>query len=330
MRKIVIKVIIILHKNMLNPNTLWDCDLLISRDPSGLYPIDFSRKGTFRLYSDYDKGIKYGKISKSDASYNEIKIEAKRNGVEVVEIGDILFVNLRSPSEKPQEGKIRGRDISLIPGVLKDPFTIWKNGREYVRYRFIKEAAGPISDILMKGLNRLKDEGENFWKIEYLGNHTDDISFFKKYDYPRRILQVTVRENDSSDALHFFPHYSSPHIMFFLLGENNKETERVIRFSESVTGYGGIIRESKLLRDGTIKIYEDMRNVTSFSVSSLSREPFAAFPIQFYQLYNGKEVLLNWWIDEDDLNFLLTRIKKFNEINKDEFNLVLNKIDFIL
>jgi len=314
----------------LNPISIWERDLIISRDPSGLYPIDFSRKGTFRLYSDYEKGIKYAKISKHDENYNEIKAEAKRNGIEINEIGDVLFVNLKNALEKPKEGDVRERDISLIPGVMKDPFTLWNNGREYVRYRFIDEATGLISDMLIKGLERLKVEGENYWRIEYLGDHIDDISFLRKYDYPRHLLHVMVKELDSSDSIHLLPHYSFPHIMFFILGENNTESERVIRFSEGITGYGGIIRKSKLLRDGDIKIYEDIRNISSFSVSSLSREPFAAFPIQFYQNYDGREVLLNWLIDEDDLNFLLKRIKNFNEINKNKVDLILNKIDYIL
>ncbi len=310
-------------------SSVWDYDLIISRDPSKLYPIDLSKRGTFRLYTDYEKGIKYAKISKQDSNYNSIKMEAKRYGIDIEEIGEELFLKINVPLEQERKAQVRGRDISKIPGVLKDPFSLWLLGREYFRFKLIKESLNEVSNTLFKALELMKKEGENYWKIEYIGEHNDDISYLRKYNYPRRVINVTAREIDSENKMNFFPHYSSRHLLFFILGEDNRKQERAIRFSEEETQIGGIIKESQLLRNGDVKIYEDIRNITSFSISSLSREPFAAFPISIYQFFDGEKIFLNWWIDEDDLNFLLKRIKKFNESNKNQVELILNKIEYL-
>lgn len=313
-----------------NKESLWDRELIISRDTSNIYPFDLTKKGVFRLYYDYEKGISYAKISRTDENYGVIKSEAKRAGIQIEEIGDVLFINLSNTQEISNIQTFTFRDISMIKGVIKDPFTIWKEGREYIRYRFLEESQKEVSDFLFKNLEILKENVENYWKIEYLGKNLDSVSYLKKYGYPRKVISLRVREVDTLINGNFFPHYLYPHMLFFILGEINVESERAIRFSQGPTTKGGIVRESMLLRDGEIKIYEDTRNITSFSISSLSREPFASFPLEFYQHYDGSNVFLYWWIDEDDLNFLLRRIKKFNEINKNQVELLLDEINYII
>ena len=312
-----------------DPETLWDSDLILSKDTSSLYPIDLSKKGVFRLYTDYEKQVRYAKIAKSDKNYFEIMGEVRKGGLELEERQDVSFIKLNVVDKNYFALEKIERKMGAIPGVLKDPFSIWIRGREYFRYRFIDIANKKISEGLLEALELSSELNDSYLKVEYLGTHMNSASYFKRYDYPRKIVRIEFLESDSSRVEDFFPHYKHNHIFFFILGENNEKVDRVIRFSLGPTETKGVMKESHLIRDKDLKVYEDIRDVREFSLSKLSREPFYSFPLESYQIFDGKSAHMNWVIDEDDLPLIIKRINQFNRDNTGQVKMILESVNVI-
>lgn len=302
--------------NMDNSYKLFDREMVLVRSISDSDILGgLSRFSSFKVFYDPFQNISYIKLNRENERYYDIKkyilslgLQIKDiHGEEVVELGDW----------KKEEMNFL-KEISSVPGVMRYPFSLMMEKNQYFRFLTLEESLESITKIIMDFL----DKHEN-WDLLYLREPESIESFLRRYQYEKSVKFYKLLEKLNLNPDEYFPHYKCEHLFFLLLGEPNTDTERSIRFTNCETGAGGIIRETKKIRDSDIKIYEDIREINEISFVNIIKNPYYSYPLEIIQHYDGKNVYMRILIDKDDEKIFFIRLRDYNKKLE-------NKVKFIL
>lgn len=284
---------------------LFDRELVLSKNiPEDDIITGLSRFGSFKIFYDPFQYISYIKLNKSNENYYSILKYISSLGLHIDELaGQQVLVLSQSGNHEMEFLK----NISMIRGVMRYPFSLMFNRKLFFRFLLLEESLADFTEIAMDFLEKNED-----WEIVHLKEPDSLGSFLKKFNYEKSVKSYIFKEEDFISTKENFPHYSCSHIFYLLLGEPNEETERSIRFSDCDTGVGGIIKKSTLLRNSEIRIYEDLRKITDISFVNIVKNPIYTIPLEVIQSYDGNEVLIKIVIDQDDEKTLFTRLREYN------------------
>lgn len=304
--------------NIENSHTLFDREVLISQDISESDIVGaLSKFGSFKLFYDPFENISYIKLNKNNQNYFNILKMVSSLGHKVREISGSNVIELGGFRKEEREFL---SNISTTAGVMRYPFSLMYEKKLYFRFLVLEESLEPITQVLMDFL----DKDEN-WNLVHIKKPTSFQDYLKKFNYDKSAKIYILKEYDYGSIKDNFPHYRCRHLFYFLLNEPYLTTERAIRFSECPTDSGGIIKEARLIRNGSLKIYEDIRHVNEISFVNIIKNPYYSFPLEVIQYFDGKNVYLRLVVEHDDEKTLFMRIKDYNEKHKGSTEFVLEE-----
>jgi hypothetical protein len=302
--------------NLEQSHNLFDREILISKDISESDVVgNLSRFGSFILFYDPFDNISYIKLNKNNQNYYSILKTLSSLDLKVKEISSRTVVELGAFSKDEVEFL---SNISSIMGVMRYPFSLMYEKKLYFRFLALEESLEPITKILMDFLDK-----NDSWNLVYIKKPTSLYDYLKKFNYDKSAKVYILRELDYVNKEENFPHYKCKHLFYLMLNEPYINTERALRFSECLTSHGGIIKESKLIRNGTLKIYEDIRHVNEISFVNIIKDPNYSFPLEAIQYFDGRDVYIKLVVEHDDEKTLFIRMKDYNKKHE-------GKIEFVL
>lgn len=274
-----------------------------------------SRFSSFKVFYDPFQNISYIKLNRENEKYYEIKKYILSLGLQIKDIYGEEVVELGDWTKEEMNFL---KELSSVPGVMRYPFSLMMEKNQYFRFLLLEESLESLTKIMMDFLEKYDN-----WDLLYLREPEPIESFLKRYNYEKSVKFYTLLERTNLNVNEYFPHYKCEHLFYLLLGEPNTDTERSIRFTNCETGTGGIIRQSKIIRNSEIKIYEDLRQINEISFVNIIKNPYYSYPLETIQFYDKRDVHMRILVDKDDEKIFFMRLREYNKKLE-------NKVKFIL